>query len=1117
MPMILPVIGMALLQLGPLTLLGNVIAYSLIASSVVTADRQRRKAARKAIDAYNASLRDQLVMVKGGVTPRDILYGRVAKSGAIVYATSTGSKKEFLHMVIALGMGEIDAVEQLYFNDELAAWDATAGASALTPVGGRFTKAVTSSQNVTATVPASAPYNVTAPGLSGNPSSVVLSGGGGGDNGALDQLLQLGTDYTVSGTTVTFNAAFAGKAIAINYETTASGTVFAWVRWYAGTDTQTADPDLVAAAPSEWTSNHRLRGVAYLYVRLYFDETIWATGVPNIKAIVRGRKVFDPRSSTTVWTRNPALIARNYILSAQGLNVASSKVPNAAVITAANICDELVQLSNGSGTLSFTNGSPLITGSGTSFDQSLVGKNLVGPVFGWIGEVVKVNSATSLEVRYNMGATASGVAWNPNQTRYLCDGVVSTGANRRDNLDKICDSMAGRAWYSQGQWLIRAGAGGTPTLTIGDDDVSDAESITISPFSSRRDLLNGAKATIIDAAKGYIENQAPEWSSSTLLSQDNNVKLIGALSLPMTTDAAMAQRLLKIMVLRTREAMMVRAAFKLTQFRVGAGDLVSLTMTRFGIFATTFRVLERSFSPDGGIVLTMREELQSVYDWNLGEAVNLATVPNASLPNYFFVPAPVISGVQSGPQWAVKRGDGSVDSRVKISITAPFDQSVISGGKLQIQYRDAANSWKYGKTIDYRGDTTEAYLENMVPYAVIEIKARYMNNIGAYSNWSQTVVYVVVSPYGASITSLRNLLKNSDFTDYAGTDVGTIALRSWVYGATNAFDGSIARNHSGGQTWNNGRGGASLYNTNFVGTNEYQILYQDVAATEGVRYEAAFVGSAHRCRVRLQMEFKSAGGSVLGTSTDEFDAGASIRGGAMAPDYGLWWVSGVAPAGTVSIRLILLKFATNSGQINSYAFFNKVRLYAVKTAGTRDFPLPWVDGGSIGTPGGGIDPGTVDTPILTPNAATEIYENTTASGNPAAWDQQAGGNQILGFNKIASLVIACKAGDRLICHGSVVGTTGNNATWAYPNLGIDVYAGSGILWAKAVGARTNNLQEANLPLQPTNMYYAQNMTPYQYTVTADGNVTVQAGGGLTQGTSNTESGYVKLRVERIKR
>ena len=53
---------------------------------------------------------------------------------------------------------------------------------------------------------------------------------------------------------------------------------------------------------------------AYIYVRLEYDpEVLFTNGIPNITAIVRGKKVHNPVTDVTEWTQNPALCIADYV------------------------------------------------------------------------------------------------------------------------------------------------------------------------------------------------------------------------------------------------------------------------------------------------------------------------------------------------------------------------------------------------------------------------------------------------------------------------------------------------------------------------------------------------------------------------------------------------------------------------------------------------------------------------------------------------------------------------------------------------------------------------------------------------------------------------------------
>jgi predicted phage tail protein len=122
------------------------------------------------------------------------------------------------------------------------------------------------------------------------------------------------------------------------------GGEFAQCWIHTGADDQPADEELVEAV-SEWTTAHRLRGTAYLYTRLKYDQDVFPGGVPTITALVNGRKVYDPRDTSTAFSNNPALCIRDYLTNTRyGRGIDSSLIDDTSFSAAANYCDETVTI-----------------------------------------------------------------------------------------------------------------------------------------------------------------------------------------------------------------------------------------------------------------------------------------------------------------------------------------------------------------------------------------------------------------------------------------------------------------------------------------------------------------------------------------------------------------------------------------------------------------------------------------------------------------------------------------------------------------------------------------------------------------------------------------------------
>lgn len=183
-----------------LRLIGGVVSVAFpgygtaigVALNVAASDRERRYMNREADRAFEASLRDRDVVVRGADVVGDIAYGRVGRvGGVLVYAESTGALKEEMQICVALSpIHEIDAIERVFIGDvEVGTLDAngwvTDGYFARTTPTPSTHSVVTSSANPTVTTlplpptpgaPIEAFFEILLPGDEG-----AGDGGDGGD------------------------------------------------------------------------------------------------------------------------------------------------------------------------------------------------------------------------------------------------------------------------------------------------------------------------------------------------------------------------------------------------------------------------------------------------------------------------------------------------------------------------------------------------------------------------------------------------------------------------------------------------------------------------------------------------------------------------------------------------------------------------------------------------------------------------------------------------------------------------------------------------------------------------------------------------------------------------
>jgi hypothetical protein len=203
------------------------------------------------------------------------------------------------------------------------------------------------------------------------------------------------------------------SAVQVIHKFTDSSELTVRIKQHLGTDTQLADADLVNEV-SGWTNDHRLQGIAYLYIKLKYDAEVFPNGIPNVSAKIRGKKLLDFRDSSTAFSSNPALVIYDYLSDSRfGLGVSTDDIDTTSFTTLANICDEDITLSGG----------------GT-------------------------------------------------ENRYECHGVVYNDIAPMEVLDDLLSSCVGVLSYSNGKFKLAGGKYVAPSISLSEDDFRSGINIT---------------------------------------------------------------------------------------------------------------------------------------------------------------------------------------------------------------------------------------------------------------------------------------------------------------------------------------------------------------------------------------------------------------------------------------------------------------------------------------------------------------------------------------------------------------------------------------------------------------------------------------------------------------
>jgi hypothetical protein len=788
MPMLIPAaiawaatsaaVGAGIVAAG--TLAAAAVGFAAYAvTSYAVSMNQKRKAEKSARNAWNAQVQDRAVIIKSGDYAAPSIYGTAMVGGVLVHAQSTGSKGEFLHLVIGISRREIDAIEGVYFNGELLP---TENLSTGFVESGNFTaQKMEYAQQ-------SGPGSGTTITLANTPTRIV-SVGIINDNGANFELLWtttewvLNTDYTVAGNVVTLlGGKTATTAVYVSYEYAQVTDTLVRIRKVLGMAGQVAFSELVSESGGKWTANHIGVGCAAVYIRIKYDNDVFGQiGIPEIKFRVRGFKVYDPRMGTTLWSQNAALCTADYLKDATlGVGAAAADVPDSEVTAAANICDEDVNIAVSTFTANastdeLTHSAKLYTGlrvtltttttlpgglaTSTSYYVIRTGattcKLATSPINAALGTAIDITSAGT--------GTHTLTA---KQLRYTVNGLLYSDVSPKENLGSLTDAMAGVCVWTAGRWLVRAGAGRTSEFTINTSYLAD-DAISIRPKPPRRELFNAVTGVFIDPSQGYTPVQFSAVENATYRTADGGRRKARDLSFPLSDDNVRSQRLAKIALERARQGMLIKIACNYLAYDLVVSDWVTLDIPRyFGGVPKVFEVVEREWDPSRGLVYTLQETAAAVYDWAYGEATTYDLAPNTALPNPYTKPGLIsITSAVSGTNELIGMADGTVVTRVLLTWTQSSDVFVVQGGTIQIQYSRPLDPGLWTSVPNVSGADTSTYIVGAPDGVQIVIRIRAVNSsgrIGAWQYYTHTVVGKSMAPSdvaGLTTTKVTNGLR----------------------------------------------------------------------------------------------------------------------------------------------------------------------------------------------------------------------------------------------------------------------------------------------------------------------------------------------------------------------
>ena len=338
---------------------------------------------------------------------------------------------------------------------------------------------------------------------------------------------------------------------------------------HLGSDSQTADTMLTGAG-IDWTTNHRLRGLAYIACKFKWDANVFGS-LPTIHCDIKGRKVYDPRNSTTAYSTNPALCWRDYLTNSRfGKGLAAGSIDDTAVTAAANKCDTLVTPYTG---------------------------------------------ASQIKL-------------------FECNAIIDTSRSIIDNCRVLLSGMRGLMPYSEGKYgvIVEDQKVGSTAFDFTEDHIIGGISIE---SERKKDKYNRVIATFANPAKGWQSDNIewPKTNSTdhnTYLSEDNSTELVGRIDLPTITSPYTAEDIAELVVKRSRDALKVGLVVTSEGLKCSVGDIISITHSTCGWSAKEFRIMAVTLNPDCSVQLECLEHQDNIYPW--GTKSEEASTPDTNLP-----------------------------------------------------------------------------------------------------------------------------------------------------------------------------------------------------------------------------------------------------------------------------------------------------------------------------------------------------------------------------------------------------------------------------------------------------------------------------------------------------
>lgn len=400
-----------------------------------------------------------------------------------------------------------------------------------------------------------------------------------------------------------------------------------------GQDGQAAFAPMVSAW-TQWTADHRLRGIAYLVAR--FDSPaaeeylrIFPEGYNTpVMAVCRMSRVLDTRTSVTAWSDNPALCLADYLTHPDGYRRLSyDDLDTASFNSMANLCDEAVSLAGG----------------GT-------------------------------------------------EKRYRCSGVYELNDSPTEIVQRILATCDGELYTNrEGKLAIRGGKWTEPTVTIEPEHILAHE---IEEGADALDRFNQLKIVYTDPSQDFQPTEAAAWDD--LADQAERGLQSQDFSVDMCPSPSQARRLAKITIAKSNPRWRGSIRTNLAGLKARGERTIRLVLPELQI-DQSFLVLSHNLMLEGGMPIGCEMQVLSMdgsaYHWDPATEEGQSPAPpqDTSPDPSLAVPQNIVltQETRSGSRVVVAtcdpadRPDAQLEGQIRLESLTVWEAMSVASGSLE--------------------------------------------------------------------------------------------------------------------------------------------------------------------------------------------------------------------------------------------------------------------------------------------------------------------------------------------------------------------------------------------------------------------------------------------------